>query len=482
LSRPVHIPVLRWGEAYSSLERSPLADVRTGAVVAEVSQANAGLVARDLGRAAAAQASLARFSTAELLAITRRAAELFAHGELPVGDEPQTPAGYLEQLAATTGMPHALGRRNVEKVRFVLDGMETVLAGLTRGLDLSTLDAGFGRLASGAVAFRRECDALGLVLPSNSPGVHALWLPAVALRVALAIKPGRQDPWTPYRIVQAFLAAGAPSAAFGFYPGDHAAASEILLRCGRSVLFGDAGTVAPWRGDPRIEVHGPGWSKVVFGADGAADWRRHLDVLVASIADNGGRSCVNASGIRTPAHGREMAAALAERLAAIEPRALDDPAAALVAFPSRAAAERLSAAIDRQLASGGAEDFTARYRRDGHNGRVAELDGCAFLLPTLVWCDDAAHPLAQAEYPFPFATVVELPESELVERLGPSLAVTAITEDPQLRRQLLQAPHVDRLSFAVVPTSRVSWDQPHEGNLFEHLYRRRAFTAAESAA
>ena len=78
--------------------------------------------------------------------------------------------------------------------------------------------------------------------------------------------------------------------------------------------------------------------------------------------------------------------------------------------------------------------------------------------------------------------MVELPESELVARLGPSLAVTAITEDPQLRRQLLQAPHVDRLSFAAVPTNRVSWDQPHEGNLFEHLYRRRAFTAAETAA
>jgi acyl-CoA reductase-like NAD-dependent aldehyde dehydrogenase len=471
--------VLRWGEPYASLDRARLVDVRSGAPVAEVSQANPGLVARDLNRAAEAQASLAALSTAELLAISRRAATLFAEAELPVGDEPQTPARYLEQLAATTGMPHALGKRNVEKIRFVLDGMAGVLAGLTRGLDLAVLDVGFGRLPSGAVSFRRECDALGLVLPSNSPGVHALWLPAVALEVALAIKPGRQDPWTPYRIVQAFVAAGAPPAAFGFYPGEHAAASEVLLRCGRSLLFGDAGTVAPWRGDPRIEVHGPGWSKVVFGADAAASWPRHLDVLVSSIADNGGRSCVNASGVRTPAHGRAMAAALAERLAAIVPLPLDDPAAALVPFPSRAAAERLSAAIDRQLAGGGAEDLTARHRR---GGRVAEVDGCAFLLPTLVWCDEPDHPLAQAEYPFPFAAVVEQPEAELVERLGPSLVVTAITDDAGLRRRLLAAPHVDRLNFGSVPTGRVSWDQPHEGNLFEHLYRRRAFTAEESAA
>jgi acyl-CoA reductase-like NAD-dependent aldehyde dehydrogenase len=475
----VHVPVLRWGAPYSSLDRATLADVRSGVPVAEVSQANPGLVARDLGRAAAAQASLARLGTAELLAVGRRAAALFAEAELPVGEEPQSPARYLEQVAATTGMPQALGRRNVEKIRFVLDGMAGVLGGLTRGLDLAVLDAGFGRLASGPVSFRREADALGLVLPSNSPGVHALWLPAVALEVALAIKPGRQDPWTPYRIVQALVAAGAPPEAFGFYPGDHAAAGEILLRCGRSLLFGDVTTVAPWRGDPRIEVHGPGWSKVVFGADAAAGWPRHLDVLVASIAENGGRSCVNASGVRTPAHGRAMAEALAERLAAIAPRALDDPEAALVAFPSRAAAERLSAAIDRQLAGGGAEDLTARFRT---GGRVAEADGCAFLLPTLVWCEDASHPLAQAEYPFPFATVVEQPEAEIVERLGSSLVVTAITDDPALRRRLLEAPHVDRLTFGSIPTCRVSWDQPHEGNLFEHLYRRRAFTLEGSAA
>ena len=34
---------------------------------------------------------------------------------------------------------------------------------------------------------------------------------------------------------------------------------------------------------------------------------------------------------------------------------------------------------------------------------------------------------------------------------------------------------IDRLNFGPVPTSRISSDQPHEGNLFLHLYRQRAF-------
>ena len=55
--------------------------------------------------------------------------------------------------------------------------------------------------------------------------------------------------------------------------------------------------------DPRVQGHGPGFSKVIVGADliDTADERpRLLDVMLESIADNGGRSCVNASTIVVP--------------------------------------------------------------------------------------------------------------------------------------------------------------------------------------
>ena len=311
-------------------------------------------MSRDLARAGEAQASLAALTTAELLAICRRAGDFFAHAELPVGDETQTPARYLEQLAATTGMPHALGRRNVEKIRFVLDGVEGVLAGLTRGLDLAVLDAGFGRLGASAVSFRREADALGLVLPSNSPGVHALWLPTVALKVALAIKPGRQTRGPPTD------RAGLPrrrraAGRFRLLPRRPRGSGEC---CCAAAARCSSATRPPWRrgGAMRGSRSRPGWSKVLFGADGAANWRRHLDVVVASIAENGGRSCVNASGVRTAAH-----AARSPRRSPSgwrrSRRAPSTTRGGAVAFPSRAGAERLSEAIDRQLAAGGAEDL-----------------------------------------------------------------------------------------------------------------------------
>ena len=116
-----------------------------------------------------------------------------------------------------------------DKIRFVLAEMATVLGGLTRGLDWEILDRGFGTQDGRTVSYRRESGILGAVLPSNSPGVHSLWLPAVALKIGLALKPGRQEPWTPYRVCQALMAAGLPPEALGFYPTDYNGAAEILL-------------------------------------------------------------------------------------------------------------------------------------------------------------------------------------------------------------------------------------------------------------
>ena len=42
------------------------------------------------------------------------------------------------------------------------------------------------------------------------------------------------------------------------------------------------------------------------------------------------------------------------------------------------------------------------------------------------------------------------------------------------RRRMMACDDVDRLNIGPVPTFKLSWDQPHEGNLFEFLYRRRA--------
>ena len=66
------------------------------------------------------------------------------------------------------------------------------------------------------------------------------------------------------------------------------------------------------------------------------------------------------------------------------------------------------------------------------------------------------------------------PLEGMPELIGPSRAVTAISEDEKFLRNLLDSPNVKRLNIGPIPTCRIAWDQSHEGNLLEHLYEQRA--------
>jgi hypothetical protein len=471
----LRLPILRQGTPYYSLDVARAAHHRTREPFVEVSQANPGLIRRDLSKQALSRSLLQDLTTRELIAICARAAEHFTNDSLPLGDDTQSPDDYVAQVSATTGLPFALARRNMLKIKSMLGNMESVLNGLTRGIDWNILDHGFGEFEGRTLSFFPRTQSLGAVLPNNSPGVHSLWIPAFALRTPLVLKPGSAEPWTPYRIIQSLIKAGAPPEAFSFYPTDHAGASEILRSCGRSLLFGDSSTTSIWANDPRIEIHGPGYSKVIIGEDCVDEWEQYLDVIVASIADNGGRSCVNASAVWTPRHADAISEALAERLKQIVPRAAEDPQAQLAPFVDPGIASRINLMIEQGLLEPGARDVTAAQRQ---TERLVAWGNCTYLLPTVIRCEAVAHPLANKEFLFPFASVIEVPQDQVLSQLTPSLVVTAITKDPKFIQALVNSSHIDRLNVGPLATNQVSWDQPHEGNLFEHLYGRRAFQHA----
>ena len=465
----IHIPILRQGKQYKSIDVNRAYHYRTGEQLAEISQANIGLIRRDLLKQDEMQAALQAFSTRELIAMAKKAAKYFAEDELPLGDSMQSPDDIVKQITGTTGSPNVMVRRNMEKVRGVLDSMETVLAGLTRLPDLDMLDRGYGEIGGRALSFFPRGKSLGVILPSNSPGVHSLWAPAIAFKTPLILKPGGSEPWTPYRIAQAYIKAGVPAEAFGYYSTNHGGGGEILRQTGRGMLFGDVGAAKAWSGDPRIEIHGPGYSKVILADEGAKNWEKYIDLIADSIAQNSGRSCVNCSSVWTTANGKEIAEALAERFARIAPRAEDDPEAAVAPFASPDIARRISAMIDQEM--DGAVDLVEAKRG---TPRVAEKDGCTYVLPAVVHVDKS-HALANREFLFPYASVVQVSPEELPDCLGPTLVCTAITSDRALQQRLLANNHIGRLNFGPISTMKISWDQPHEGNLFDHLYARRAF-------
>jgi acyl-CoA reductase-like NAD-dependent aldehyde dehydrogenase len=471
----LQIPILRWGQSYTSMDVDNVVHFATGEPIAKVSRANGGLIQRDMRKAQRARDVLRDISIDDLIARVGKAGELYIDAELPMGDGTQTPDQFVRAQSASTGLPERLCRANMKKNRFVLGEMRRILTSLTRGLDLNVLSTGYGEERGVAISYQAQSPVLGLVLPSNSPGVHTLWLPIVPMQIGLVLKPGPQEPWTPYRMAEAFFQAGIPREAISIYPGEADVGAAVLDSCGRSLIFGGTATVDRYRGNPRVQAHGPGFSKILLGDDQVDNWEEYLDMMVESVFANSGRGCINCSGIWASRHTREIADAIGRRLAEIEALPPDHPDASLAAFTVPGVAEAISHAIDVDLQAPGVTDVTAKYRS---GPRVLKQGKADYLLPTVVHAPSPEAPVVGKEYMFPFVTVVECLESKMLEAIGPTLVCTAITNNPEFRRRLLDAVHIDRLNFGAVPTIQLNWLQPHEGNIVDFLFRARAFQAA----
>ena len=466
----MHLPAWRFGKPYESLERTTLVHFLTGERVAEVSQVGGAIVGRDLAKAHQARAALLAIDPEEIVERLQTAGNLYAHGTLQMGDAKQSPDDFVKQQSATTGLPESLCRANMQKNLFVLSNMDRMLDALSRGLPPEILWKGYGTEHRGVVvSYQAQAPVLGLVLPSNSPGVHTLWLPVIALGVGLVLKPGGQEPWTPYRMAAAMVEAGIPAEAISLYPGATDVGGAILAGCGRSMIFGSAKTVEQYRGNPSVQVHGPGFSKVILGDDCVDDWEQHLDVICESVAANSGRGCINTSAVYASRHTKAIAEALAARLGPIDVLPPDDPAAKLAAFTVPGAAKATWEQIEAGLKAPGVTHATAAY-----GPRFVEGERCGWLRPTVVHCASPDPEIAKAEYMFPFVNVVECPQEQVLDRIGPTLVGTAITEDDAFQRRLVACTHIDRLNLGPIPTTKLDWLQPHEGNIIDFLYRSRA--------
>jgi acyl-CoA reductase-like NAD-dependent aldehyde dehydrogenase len=471
----LNIPIIRWGKPYESMETEEVHHFATGEPIATVSQANGGLIRRDMKKAQAARDVLREIPTGVLIDRIKKAGDLYDTATLAIGDGQQSPEDFVHQQSASTGLPEHMCAANMKKNSFVLHNMDKILDALTRGLDLEILARGYGVESRGVVvSYQAQAPALGAVLPSNSPGVHTLWLPVIPLQLGLVLKPGPQEPWTPYRMMSAFVEAGIPAEAFALYPGGPDAGAAVLESCQRAMIFGGTATVEQYRGNPRVQAHGPGFSKILIGDDMVDRWEEFIDLIAESIYINSGRGCINCSGVWASRHTKEIAAALADRLGPIEAKPPTDPDAGLAAFTVEGMAVAVWNMIEADLKEDGVTDMTA-----AHGPRLVEREYCAYLRPMIVHCESPENAIACKEYMFPFSTVVQCPENEMLKRIGPTLVCSGLTENPQMIRSLSDANHIDRLNIGLIPTSRLNWLQPHEGNIIDFLFRGRAYQIPE---
>jgi len=158
-------------------------------------------------------------------------------------------------------MPHVMVKRQHQKIHHALANMKTVLNGLTRGLDLSIIDRGYGEQFGTQISYYPTAQALGLVMPSNFARGE------FALAARHSAEDTRRPQAGPRGTVDSVSAhpgvhrGRLPAEAFGFYPTDHEGAGAIFEIVRTRPDFGDQSTTHQYASNPAIEITGPATAK-----------------------------------------------------------------------------------------------------------------------------------------------------------------------------------------------------------------------------
>ncbi len=410
-------------------------------------------------RATHASFHLREISTVELLAIFARAADIFQYEEVPVGGMPVSPDDHINYVVSSTGLPYLAVRQSMSDLANCMRTMGEVLAAQTSPGDLDWFDN---------KDVRPLGQNLGVVLPSNHPSVNTLWLIALATKYPIIARPSNDDVLTPYRLMRALYGAGIPSDCLFLATGDHDLGAYILNHTDRGMIFGGEDVVKSWASMSSIELHGPG--KSMAYDEILTDYT--FDKHIVGMMKDGGRGCINTSGVLTPI-GASWRAAKQIQSRIAETPFLDplDVRALVPAYKDKDEARGIAFLLDHIPEH--ARRMGSSLWRSGKQNALVESDGVTYLRPTVVTCESPqspttnGDPLFGLELPMQFLTVTEIDRGDL-ERVTQNSLITALfTHDDDFARNF-QNQHNGTVYFNTATCDLDLAKVPYK--IIEHLY------------
>lgn len=315
---------------------------------------------------------------------------------------------------------------------------------------------------NGQAVWTRRGDVFAVHAAGNHPGVHTLWLEALALGYRVAVRPSRREPFTPHRLISALRASGFAEDQVVLLPTDYVVADDIIREADLAMVYGGEEVVNKYGNDVRVLPQGPGRSKILLAED---DWEPHLATIVESVSAFGGTACVNTTAVFVEGDPEPVATAVAERLAAIPSLPPEDEGAVLPVQPVADAHTIEKYLLDH------VDGATALL---GGDGIVDELgDGSGVLRPAVFRVDRPDAPQTGIELSFPCVWFAPWSRADGIEPLKNTLVLTAITGDDDLVDRLVDDPSIRNVYLGDTPTYWMPQWVPHDAYLGEFLMRTK---------
>lgn len=451
MARPVQLTALGHNGPYQARNRQPVPNV-AGAVEAELS-----LVPRLF-----VQQSMAALRKARTLPAQQRADALRNAGHLFATEIAGLSADqYHNVVSRVSGLPISVVRAASGIIAdAAAQAFDTVQQARPAGAVEDWRDPSTTR---GRAVWTRRGDVFAVHAAGNHPGVHALWLEALAMGYRVAVRPSSREPFTPHRLITALRESGFGDDQVVLLPTDHAVADGIIAGADLAMVYGGDDVITKYSGHNTVLPQGPGRAKILVTGD---DWQSHIDLIVDSVSDEGGTACVNATAVLVEGDPAPVAEAIAARLSALPSLPPDNEKAILPVQPLSTAR-----AFEQFLLRSAAGATTVL----GGDGIADDLgDGSAVLRPAVFVVDRADAPQTGIEMGFPCVWVAPWSREDGVAPLRNSLVLTVVGDSEDLVDLLMDEPTISNVYVGNHPTYWMRSGVPHDGYLAEFLMRTKA--------
>ncbi len=423
---------------------------------------------------------LSNLSMEELLDVYTEAAKLFIENR---GFGTETNDINLEDtqrfITASTGMPILFVKNAFMMFSQAMQDLEAILEILSPNNSVSAFDTTLAYKGDFLYGWVRRGKNLGVIAPSNHPGVHTVWSICSAMKFPTLFRPSEKEGLFGYRFIQALYEAGMPEQSMFYLPMETRFIDSFLRKCDLGIIFGNEETVDRYQTHNTIKTYGPGRSKLIIDESYTEnhDLSTLSEFIVGSTLFDGGRSCINASsllivGENSQRLAEELVMEVAEELATIGPVDVFNENAKIGAFVDKGLAQKLNAFIE--FKKGQDIDIVEKLRE---NSRLQILDNTFYLLPSVFLCrnKNKKSRLFGLELPFPFMTILPVDDyKETLKYIDRSLVISLFSENQNFAKNILELPHVEKLYLEEL-TCGINPAEPHEGFPSEFLFRSKAY-------
>ncbi len=477
MTEAILIPSIFGGEEYISEDKKIFNDYKGNPLV-ELSFSPPIHVYQVAKKTREASEKLREIKVNDILNTMKEAGKIFADGSVCINGTKLPPKEYDEYVTRLTGLPISAVKESREIIKMTFEYMDKILPFHTPERDLNVYDSNKYKIEFNSLeviyGFTPKGKNLGIVLPSNHPGVNASWSQVIPIKYPIIAKAGDQEPFTPNRMAKALYEAGLPKDSIYILMGDPETGKAILNSedIDLKIIFGSEQTIKPYAHRNDIKVFGPGRSKILVDENYADDIEKIVELAEKSMMKDGGRGCINSSALVTLRNGKEIAEELAERLSKYKPKDPLSENALIAAVNPPEFGKRIDSYINELLKTPGAEDLTQNYRKE----RFIEEKGIHYLLPTIIYCESPLHPIFGNEFGFACMSITEVKNKEELINAGKnSLAICILTDNENLEKKLIQEPTIHKV-YNKKPTYEINPFEPHEGSLIDFLYEKKAWS------